>query len=196
MSEYFAPQSNATFNAENILSNDNENVSMDRLEEEFAKKFNSKMFNDCQIDGGLEITENLSLNNIQSLTSENINFNNSIDMKNNNIYFGNDTYASKITKKNYQMNGSLLQIPISAKNDQNVYLINVSRSDGIFDFANNCPLFVSYFLISKVSFVKPVPIIQNLVQSFEYNLQDNILSIIFAKDFSNLDMKISISQLQ
>ena len=196
MSEYFAPQSNATFNAENILSNDNENVSMDRLEEEFAKKFNSKMFNDCQIDGGLEITENLSLNNIQSLTSENINFNNSIDMKNNNIYFGNDTYASKITKKNYQMNGSLLQIPISAKNDQNVYLINVSRSDGIFDFANNCPLFVSYFLISKVSFVKPVPIIQNLVESFEYNLQDNILSIIFAKDFSNLDMKISISQLQ
>merc|ERR1711988_1482929 len=197
MSEYFAPQSNATFNAENIISNDNDNVSMERLEEEFAKRFNSKMFNDCQIDGNLEITESLALNNIKGLSSETINFTNSIDMKNNNIYFGSEsTYASKITKKSYIVNGTFLQIPISAKDDQNVYLINICRKDGVFDFASNCPLFVSYFLVSKVSFVKPIPMIQNLVESFDYNLQNNVLTIQFAKDFSNLDMTISISQLQ
>ena len=85
MSEYFAPQSNTSFNSENIIQNDNNNVSMERIEEEFTKKFNSRMFNDCQIDGNLDITESLALNNIKSLTSENISFNNSIDMKNNNI---------------------------------------------------------------------------------------------------------------
>ena len=118
-------------------------------------------------------------------------------MKNNNIYFGSEnTYASKITKKTYQINGNTLQIPIAAKDDQNVYLINVSRTDGLFDFANNCPLFVSYFLVSQISFVKPIPIISNLIQSFDYNLQNNVLTIAFSKEFSNLSVNVSISQIQ
>lgn len=37
---------NQAFNTENIIDQDDENVSMERLEEEFAKKFNSRMFND------------------------------------------------------------------------------------------------------------------------------------------------------
>merc|ERR1711988_1987777 len=197
MSEYFAPQSNATFNAENIISNDDENVSIERLEEEFAKRFNSKMFNDCQIDGNLEITESLALNNIKGLSSETINFTNSIDMKNNNIYFGSEsTYASKITKKSYTVNGNNLQIYISPKDDQNVYLINLSRSDGLFDFANNCPLFVSYFLVSQISYVKPIPIVSNQIDSFDYNLQNNVLTLVFSKEFSNLSVNVSISQIQ
>ena len=198
MSEYFAPNNNnQSFNTENLIDPNDENVSMERLDEEFAKKFNTRMFNDCSIDGNLEITESLALNSIKSLTSENISFNNSIDMKNNTIYFGNEhTYAPKIQKKAYQINGKILQIPISAKDEQNIYLINVSRADGIFDFANNCPLFVSYFLVSQISFVKPIPFISNQIQSFDYNLQNNVLTLEFSKDFSNLSVNVSISQIQ
>lgn len=101
----------------------------------------------------------------------------------------------KTQKKTYQINGNILQIPISAKDEQNIYLINVSRADGIFDFANNCPLFVSYFLVSQISFVKPIPLISNQIQSFDYNLQNNVLTLEFSKEFSNLSVNVSISQI-
>ena len=197
MSEYFAPTSNAAFNTENITSNSDQNVSLERLEEEFAKKFNSRLFQDCEVDGSLSISENLSLNTIQGLNNENINFHNNIDLKNNNIYFnGETTYASKIQKKEYITNGNSLNIPVTAKDDQNVYLINVSRSDGIYDFANNCPLFVSYFLVSQISYVKPVPIISNLVDSFIYSMENGVLTLVFSKEFTDLHVNVAISQLQ
>ena len=198
MSEYFAPNNNnQSFNTENLIDQNDENVSMERLEEEFAKKFNTRLFNDCSVDGNLEISESLSINNIRSLTSDNITFNNSIDLKNNKIYFGNESiYAPKIQKKTYQINGTTLQIPINAKDEQNIYLINVSRADGVFDFANNCPLFVSYFLLSKISYVRPIPFIQNLVESYEYSIDNNVLTLHFSKDFSNLSVNVAISQIQ
>lgn len=197
MSEYFAPSSNASFNTENITSNSDTNVSLERLQEEFANKFNSRLFQDCEVDGSLSISENLSLNTIQGLNNENISFNNNIDLKHNNIYFnGETTYASKIQKKEYIINGNSLNIPISAKDDQNVYLVNISRSDGIYDFANNCPLFVSYLLLSQISYVKPVPIISNLVDSFSYSMENGVLTLVFSKEFTDLHVNVAISQLQ
>ena len=58
MSEYFAPNNNnESFNTENLIDPNDQNVSMERLDEEFCKKFNTRMFNDCTIDGQLQISE-------------------------------------------------------------------------------------------------------------------------------------------
>lgn len=58
------------------------------------------------------------------------------------------------------------------------------------------PLFVSYFLVSQISFVKPIPFISNQIQSFDYNLQNNVLTLEFSKEFLNLSVNVAISQIQ
>ena len=149
------------------------------------------------MDGTKEIQDSVSLNKIQGLRNENIAVHNNIDMKGNNIFFGDShtSYVSKIEKKTYELNGSSLYIPVEAKNDTNIYMINVSREDGIYHYENNNPIFVAYLMLSKVSFLPPISVISNQIDSYDYNHTNRVLHLNFSKNYTNLGVNVVLSHL-
>ena len=185
MSNFYPPISeDVGFNPDNFIDTTDDNLDINELEQIFAKKFNMNISGVTTASGDI-----------------NINDNKSIFLNNNQLHSFN-----KCKRFEYQLetkdNKSSVSIPISfdnpsASNLSKIYLCSLTRNDGIFSIINTNPVFTFYLIASDYSVMSPIPIIQNQIQSYEYNETDKILSIDFDRLYtSDFSVLFSMNQIQ
>ena len=189
MSSQYPPLEDVGFSKTNFLNTEDDEYSIQELQNIFAKKFNMSVTGTSTIEGTM---------NAQEI---NITDNKTIMMNANPLHTFNKCKRYEYTIQHNEEK-SYINIPInlennSSKNSARIFLCSLTRSDGIFSILNANPVFTFYLICSDFSVMNPIVIVANQIGATSYNDIDKILAIEFDRKYSS-DLKLifSMNQIQ